>query len=99
MPRRKQTAAEYMEANAVMVPLIIGDLVEHLGQAAQAWSQAVVSARLGDLDRALKHVVDVEIAVDIPLRIGRSELRTTAVRAGNLLDAELPDDDEDEPPS
>ena len=96
MARRKQTAAEYIEANALLVPLILGDLVEHLGHAAQEWSLAVWAAREGDLEKALTHIVEVGIAVDIPLRIGRRELHSTCNRAGNLLDAELPDDDEDQ---
>ena len=95
MARRKQTAAEYIEANALLVPLILGDMIEHLGRAAQEWSQAVEAARMGDLDQALTRVVEVEIAVDIPLRVGRAELRSIAERAGKRLDAELPDDNED----
>ncbi|HLO36784.1 MAG TPA: hypothetical protein VK194_11905 [Candidatus Deferrimicrobium sp.] len=94
MARRTTTAAEYIEANALLVPLILGDLIEHLGQAAQEWSQAVWAARSGDLDKALTHVVEVGIAVDIPLRVGRAELRSITERAGNRLDAELPEDDD-----
>lgn len=93
MARRKQTAAQYIEANELLVPLILGDMIEHLGQAAQEWSQAVWAARYGDLDAALTHVVGVGIAVDIPLRVGRAELRSITERAGDRLDAELPDDD------
>jgi hypothetical protein len=95
MARRKQTAAEYIEANALLVPLILGDMIEHLGHAAQEWSQAVWAARAGDFDQALTHVVEVGIAVDVPLRVGRSELRSISERAGNLLEAELPDEDGD----
>jgi hypothetical protein len=95
MARRKQTAAEYIEENALLVPLILGDMIEHLGHAAQDWSQAVWAARAGDLDQALTHVVEVGIAVDVPLRVGRAELRSIAERAGNRLDAELPDDEVD----
>jgi len=36
-----------------------------------------------------------EIAVDIPLKVGRAELSSIAERAGSRLEAELPDDDED----
>jgi hypothetical protein len=93
MASRKKTAAEFIEANALFVPLVLGDMIEHLGQAAQEWSQAVSAARSGDLDRALKHVVEVEIAVDVPLRVGRSEIRSIANRAGVKLDYELPDDE------
>jgi hypothetical protein len=96
MARRKQTAAEFIEGYAQFVPLVLGDMIEHLGQAAQEWSLAVEAAHRGDLDGALKHVVEVEIAVDIPLRVGRSELRSITDRAGKRLDAELPDDDEEE---
>lgn len=94
MARRNPTAAEFIEANALFVPLVLGDMIEHLGHAAQEWSLAVSAARRGDLDDALKHVVEVEIAVDIPLRVGRSELRSIAARAGRRLDAELPDEDD-----
>lgn len=89
MARRKTTAAEYIEANALLVPLVLGAMIEHLGQAAQAWSQAVWAARSGDLDKALSHVVEVGIAVDVPLRVSRLELRSMTERAGNLLNAEL----------
>jgi hypothetical protein len=95
MVRRKETGAEYIERHALVIPLILGDMIEHLGAATQAWTQAVEAARSGDLDRALKEVVDVEIGVDIPLRVGRAEIRSMMERAGNLLDSELPDDDED----
>jgi hypothetical protein len=96
MARRKQMAAEFIEANALIVPFILGDVIEHLGHAAQEWSQAVFAARAGNLDRALTHVVEVGIAVDIPLRVGRAELRSIAERAGNRLSAELPDDEASE---
>ena len=96
MVRRKETGAEYIERNATEVTLILGDMIEHLGTATQAWSQAVDAARRGDLDRALTNVVDVEINVEV-LRIGRAELRSMMERAGNLLDLELPDDDEEVP--
>jgi hypothetical protein len=94
MPRRKVTAGQYIERNALLVPLILGDMVEHLGQASQAWSNAVWHARNGDLDRALKDVVEVGVAVDVPLQVGRSELRAITERAGRLLDDELPDDED-----
>jgi hypothetical protein len=96
MARRKQTAAEYIEANALFVPLILGDMIEQLGRAAQEWSLAVWAARIGDLDQAVTHVVEVGIAVDTTLRVGGAELRSICKRAGNLLDAELPDDDDPE---
>lgn len=95
MARPKQTAAEYIEANALLVPVILGDMIEHLGHAAQEWSHAVWAARSGDLDEALTHVVEVGIAVDIPLRVGRAELRSITERAGVRLDIELPEDSED----
>jgi hypothetical protein len=45
MAGRKTTAAEFIEANALTVPFILGDMTEHLGQAAQKWSEAVWAAR------------------------------------------------------
>ena len=93
MARSKLTAAAYIEKHATFVPLVLGDMIEHLGHAAQEWSQAVEAIRRGDLDKALKHVVEVEIAVDTPLRVGRSELRSIAVRAASRLDRELPDEE------
>jgi hypothetical protein len=96
MARRKQTAAEYIEVNTLLVTLVLGEMIEELGLATQAWSQAVSAARSGDLENALKYIVDIGIAVDIPIRIGRRELRLICNRAGNLLDAELPDDDDPE---
>lgn len=93
MARKRQTAAEYIEANAMLVPLILGDMVEQLGKAAQEWSNAVWAARSGDLDKALTHVVAVGIAADVTLRVGRSEIRAITERAGSRLDAELPGDD------
>ena len=93
MAKKRQTATEYIEANALLVPMILGDMAEHLGKAAQEWSLAVWAARSGDLDKALTHMVEVEVAVDVPLRVGRSEVRALAERAGKRLDAELPDED------
>lgn len=91
--RSKVTAAEFIEAKALTVPLILGDMIEHLGQAAQEWSLAVYAARAGDLSAALTHVVNVEIAVGVPLKDGGAELRAITARAGNRLDGELPDDE------
>ena len=51
MAKKRQTAAEYIEANAMLVPMILGDMAEHLGKAAQEWSSAVWAARSGDLDK------------------------------------------------
>jgi hypothetical protein len=90
----KQTAAEYIEANAMLVPFILGDMAEQLGKAAQEWSHAVWSMQKGELDKALTHVVECGIAADITIRVGRSEVRAITERAGKLLDAELPDEDE-----
>jgi hypothetical protein len=97
MPRRKQTAAEYIERNATFVPLVLGDMVEHLGNALQEWSGAVEAVRRGDLDRALEHVVNVGINADIPLKVGGGEIRVITNRAGALLEVELPDDEEPAP--
>jgi hypothetical protein len=94
MGRRKLTGAEYIERQALLMPLIIGDMIEHLGSALQSWSNAVEAARRGDLDRALTEVVEVQIACDIPLKVGRGEIRTMMDRAGRLLDLELPDTDD-----
>jgi hypothetical protein len=94
MPRRKMTAAEYIDKNDTLVPLILGDMIEHLGRAVQEWSDALAPMRRGDLDKALEHVVSVGIEADIPLKVGRSEIRAITERAGNLLDQLLPDDDE-----
>ena len=93
MPRLKTTATEYLERQALLIPLVLGDMIEHLGAATQAWSEAVEAARRGDPDAALTRVVDVEVAVDIPFKVGRGEIRTMMGRAGRLLDAELPDDE------
>jgi hypothetical protein len=38
---RRAPAAEFIEENELLVPLILGDMVEHLGRAGQAWSNAV----------------------------------------------------------
>jgi hypothetical protein len=94
MARKRQTAAEYIEGNALLVPVILGDMAEHLGHAAQEWSLAVWAARDGKPEMAVKHIVEVAIAVDIPLKVGRSELRAITERAANRLDAELPDEED-----
>ena len=100
MTRRKQSAAAFMDAHAAQVTLILGDMVEHLGEALVAWSQAVMAIEVGDYDTALARVVDVEIGCDVPLRVGRSEIKSITRRAANLLEAELPDDDDErEPPA
>lgn len=93
MARRKQTAAEYIEAKSFFVTYVLGDAIEQLGKVTQAWSTTVLAARTGDLDKALTHVADAGIQVDV-VRVCRSELRSVFERAGSLLDAELPDDDE-----
>jgi hypothetical protein len=33
--KKKESAAEFIQANALLVPLILGDMIEHLGLAAQ----------------------------------------------------------------
>jgi hypothetical protein len=75
------------------VPFVLGDLIEHLGDAAQRWSQAVHAVRDGDLDKALRFVVDVDVAINVPLRVGRSGLHSITERASRLLDAESHDDE------
>ncbi len=74
---------EYTEANSMLVPMNLGDMAEHLGKATQEWSNAVWAARSGELDKALTHVVEVVIAEDVPLGVGRSELRSITDHAGS----------------
>ena len=94
MAKRKLTTAQFVESRTQDIALILGDMMEHLGHALVAWSEAVSAAQVGDYDTALSRVVDVEIACDVPLRVGRSEIRSITRRAANLLEAELPEDDE-----
>ncbi len=74
MPRRKQTATEYIEKHSLFVPFVLGDLIEHLGDAQQKWVSAIHAARKGDLAFAQTLIINAGIAIDIPMRVSRREL-------------------------
>jgi hypothetical protein len=92
--RKKQTAAEYIDDIATYVGMMLSELAENAGRANSAWMRAVDAARRGDLDRAETLIIEADIAVDIPVRIERQDIRRAWHRALVLLDRELPDDDE-----
>jgi hypothetical protein len=97
MARRRQTAAEFIEANALVVPAILADVEEHMAHATQEWSDAVEATRRGDLETALSEVIEADIDFDIPLRVGRSGLRAVTSRADKLPETELRDDEAEDP--
>jgi hypothetical protein len=95
MLRRKPTAIEYLEEQALFVPFVIGDLIEHFGDALQKWTFGIDAARKGDWDRALTYLVEAEIAIDVPMRVSRQELKQVIGKASDLVDAELPEGDDE----
>jgi hypothetical protein len=91
--RKKQTAAEYIDEIATYVGMMLSELAENAGKANSTWMRAVDAARRGDLDRAATLIIEADIAVDIPVRIERQDIRRALLRARVLLERELPDDD------
>lgn len=96
MSRRKMSAAEYIEDRSLFVPLIIGDLIQHLGEALEAWSRAVWAAEQGDLERAQKAIVEIDVTTKVPMKVVGAEIREIVAAAYKRLEAELPDDDDDD---
>jgi len=91
MPRRRQTAAEYIERRDAEMRIILGELAENAVRANLGWAAAVRAARL-DPDRALTELVEVEIALDIPVRIERADALRRIRAANRRLDRSRPDD-------
>lgn len=96
MARTKQTAAEYIEEHDFEMRVILGELAENGGKLNMLWTLA----RMGVLEapeRALEDLIDAEIALDIIVRIERSDGLRTLRSAIKRLAAELPDDEDDPP--
>lgn len=96
MPRAKLTAADYIERYDPEVRIILSDLVDFAGKIKAWWTSARVLAR-DDPDQAMTDLIEAEMHLDIHVRI---ELRDSLRRiraAIDLLDAELPEDEAEEP--
>ena len=94
MPRSKRTAAVYIERHDTEMRLILRDLVEHAEKVNAWWADARSAARESP-ERAMATLADAEIHLNHHIRI---ELRDSLRRiraAMDLLDAELPDANND----
>lgn len=96
MPRPKQTAADYIERYDPEMRIILGDLVEYAGKITNWWTDARLWAR-EDPGQAMTSLVHAETHLSIHVRIELQDTLRRIRAAIDLLDAELPDDEGDEP--
>lgn len=95
MPRRKLTAAEYVERYDPEMRVIL-ELAENAARVNLQWANAAALVRRHP-DRALTELVDAATILEIVVRIERSDALRRISAASELLDAELPDDESGPP--
>jgi hypothetical protein len=93
MPRKKLTAAEYLDSQDEVMRLILGEMVQHTANANVYWdaAQRLIAK---NPEAALTHLVDAWIALNTFIPIERSDALRVVNRTMALLDRELPDDEE-----
>lgn len=94
MPAPKQSAAAYIESQNASVSVILAELAESAGVIARSWHLAVEAVRRHDPDRAQTNLVDAEIRLHHFVRLELQDTLRPTRRAIELLDRELPDDDD-----
>lgn len=93
MARKRVTAADYVERHDREMRGILGELLENASKANLNWTYTRDYVR-GNPDRALDELVAAEIALKTFIRIELSAALRVIDRASDLLDQELPDDDD-----
>ena len=96
MARKKLTAAEYLNGHDAEMRVILDELLENAAKANVRWAAAQRHVS-HDPDLALTELVEAMIALDIPVRIERADALRILNRVTDLLDQELPDNDESAP--
>lgn len=91
MPRKRATAADYMERHDPEMRIILGELVENAARVANWWTSARLEVA-DHPDRALRTLADAETHLDIHVRIELSDSLRRIRAAMDRLDRELPDD-------
>jgi hypothetical protein len=87
---KKQTAAEYLHARDPEVRIILAELAEYAGKANWHWSFAV--ALVDEYpDKAMDHLVELEILLAHHISLERLDTIRAARAALTKLDRELPD--------
>lgn len=92
MPRRKLTAAEYIERYDAEMRVILGELVENAAQVNLHWAAAVQLVRHHP-ERALEELANAWMALKTVVPIERRDALRRINAASDLLDSELPDED------
>ena len=73
--------------------IILGEMVQNVANANVHWDAAQRSIRMNP-EVALEHLVEAWVALDVPVRVERADAIRVLNRAMELLDRELPDDDD-----
>lgn len=90
MARQRLTAAQYIERYDAEMRVILGEMAENVARANLRWAAAAYLIR-HDPERALKELVEAEIALSIAVRIERTDALRRITAASNLIDRELPE--------
>jgi hypothetical protein len=93
MARRKLTAADYIQKYDGEMRVILAELAENAGKINLWWALAASKARRHP-DRAMTDLIDAEIHLDSHVRLELADSLRRIRAAINLLDDELPDDDD-----
>ena len=91
MPRRRLSAAEYIERHDPEMRVILGELGENAARVSLHWANAATSAR-HDPERALKELGEAWAALTTAISIERTDALRRINAASDLLDSELSDD-------
>lgn len=93
MPKKKLTAADYLESRDHLMRIILGEMVQNAANANVHWDAA--QRLIGqNPDAALEHLAEAWVALDVPIRVERADAIRVLNRTMQLLDSELPDDDD-----
>jgi len=94
MTSRKLTAAEYIERYDDEMRVILGELVENAARVNLHWAAASEYVRHHP-GHALKELADAWVALTTAVPIERRDALRRINAASNLLDKELPDDEDE----
>jgi len=87
---KRQSAAEYLHRRDAEVRVILAELAESAGKAAWDWALAVEYIDK-DPEKALEHLVELEILLKHHIHLERLDTIRATRAALSRLDRELPD--------
>lgn len=96
MLRRRLIAADYIERYDAEMRVILGELAENAARVNLHWATAAYFVRR-DPERALQELTEAWVALTTAVRIERVDALRRINAASELLDRDLPDDEEQSP--